>query len=158
MQKIKLAVVDDSQIFRTTIIHVLKLQNDFEIVIQAVNGIDLMSQLKEIIPHIILMDIHMPRMDGIEATTKVQQLYPEIKIIALSQYDHELNIVEMYVQGVRSFIGKDSGLDELYKAIRVVSDGGAYMTDLSFGIIQKYLSKAQIKLNSPNLNQEETSL
>ena len=141
MKKIKLAIAEDNEKFRNAIMRLIHLENDLQVVLQAENGKGLLEQLKTITPDIILMDIRMPEMDGIEASIRVKELYPNIKIIAFSQYDQEANIVEMNIHGVKSFIGKEDDPEELFKAIRIVNDGGVYMTDRSAKIVQSYLSK-----------------
>ena len=140
MKKIKLAIVDDHLELQEAITLLLNTQADFEIVLNAENGFDLLEKLEAILPDMILMDIKMPKMNGIEATDKVLEQYPEIKIIAFSLYDNEANIVDMYLHGVKSFVGKEDPIEELFKAIRTVYDGGAYMTDHSISIVQKHLS------------------
>ncbi|MCA6366414.1 MAG: response regulator transcription factor [Cytophagales bacterium] len=140
MTKIKLAIAEDHKQYRKAIVHALLLENNFEVVLLADNGVDLLEQLKNIVPDIILMDIRMPHMDGLKATDQVREQYPKIKIIALSQHYIESNIIKMYIQGVRSFVGKEDDLEELFKAIKVVYQGGAYMTERSFEIIQRNLT------------------
>jgi two-component system, NarL family, response regulator NreC len=140
MNKIRLAIADDNPRLHRVVELMIKTEKDFELALHAQDGIDLLEKLKTVKPDIILMDIRMPAMDGFEATNQVLQLYPEIKIIAFSQYDFEENIVDMYLLGVKSFIGKEDPPDELFKAIRTVHGGGAYMTDLSIKIVQKHLS------------------
>jgi DNA-binding NarL/FixJ family response regulator len=159
MKKIRLAIVDDYELFRNELTKLIHLENDLQVVLKAENGKRLLSQLKTIAPDIILMDIRMPEMDGIEATIHVKELYPKIKIIALSQYDQEANIVEMNRLGVKSFIGKTDDTDELLKAIRIVSSGGVYMTSRSAAIVQKYLHQPIAKKTCPvNVNDLELSL
>jgi two-component system NarL family response regulator len=140
MSKIKIAIADDNKQFRRAIKALFKTERDFEIILEADNGVHLLEQLKTEQPDIVLMDIRMPRMDGIEASKKVKEIYPNIKIITFSQYDYESNIVEMYAIGVKSFIGKGDSPDELFKAIRTVHTSGSYMTDLATGIIQRRLA------------------
>ncbi|MCX8490187.1 MAG: response regulator transcription factor, partial [Cyclobacteriaceae bacterium] len=120
MSKIKIAIADDNKQFRNTIKALFKTERDLEIVLEADNGVQLLDQLKTEQPEIILMDIRMPKMNGIEASKKVLELYPKIKIITYSQYDYESNIVQMYIVGVKSFIGKEDRPEELLKAIRTV--------------------------------------
>lgn len=139
MTKIKLAIVDDNEKFRKAIIGLLNLENDLKVVLEAENGIDLLEQLGTKIPDVVLIDIRMPVMDGIEATDKIKGLFPHLKIIAYSQYDMEENIIKMNVHGVKSFIGKEDDPEELFKAIRVVHDGGVYMTEKAAIIIQTHL-------------------
>lgn len=140
MTKIKLAIADDHEKFRKEIIRIIHLENDLEVILEAANGTDLLEQLKIKTPDVILMDIRMPFMDGIEATEKINELYPHLKIIAYSQYDQEENIIKMNIHGVKSFIGKEDEPEELFKAIRIVHDGGLYMTDNAALIIRHYLA------------------
>jgi DNA-binding NarL/FixJ family response regulator len=147
MNKIKLAIVDDSEKLRKAIIRLLNLENDFEVILEAENGHDLLEQLASKTPDVILLDIRMPVMDGIEATDKIKEYFPHLKIIAYSQYDKEENIIKMNIQGVKSFIGKEGEPQELFKAIRIVHDGGAYLTEKAAIIIQKHLSNFYEKID-----------
>lgn len=150
MPKIKLALAEDHKEFRKAIKRLIHLENDLEVILEADNGLHLLDQLKTKTPDIILMDIRMPKMDGIEATDRIKEQYPHIKIIAFSQYDQEENIIEMNIHGVKSFIGKDDEPEELLKAIRTVSDGGTYMTDKAASIVQSRLSSISRQGKSVN--------
>ena len=97
MQKIRLAVVDDHEKFRKAITRLIHFESDMEVVLQAENGEHLLELLKIKAVDLILMDIRMPKMDGFIASEKVKKLYPNIKIIAFSQYDLEANIIEMNI-------------------------------------------------------------
>ncbi len=156
--KIKLAIADDSEKVRNAITRLIHLESDFEIVLQASNGLKLLELLKKVTPDIILMDIRMPKMDGFEASEKIRELYPTIKIIAFSQYDFETNIIDMNIRGVKSFVGKEDPPEELFKAIRIVKDGGIYMTNNASNILQQYLCKIskqsenEIQISASDLN------
>jgi DNA-binding NarL/FixJ family response regulator len=140
MKKIKIGIAEDNKVSRKAIAKLIQTEDDLEVILQAEDGKQLLELLKTITPDIILMDIRMPEMDGIEASEKVKELYPSIKIIAFSLYDLEDLIIEMNIRGVKSFIGKEDDPEELFKAIRIVKDGGVYMTDRSAEIVQRYLS------------------
>lgn len=155
MTKIKIAIVDDNKQFRKAIKALFKTERDLEIMLEADNGINLLEQLEKEQPEIILMDIRMPKMDGIEASKKVKELYPKIKIITFSQYDYESNIIQMYIIGVKCFIGKSDSPDELIKAIRTVHTSGSYMTDLSSEIIQRHLAYQAKESNNIHLLDEQ---
>src|SRR6185369_9590412 len=86
-RKIKLAVVDDHQLFRKGIILLLNNFPGIQVAIEAEHGADLMEQLEKTIPDVILLDMKMPVMNGIEATELVKARYPDIKIIALTMYN-----------------------------------------------------------------------
>ena len=151
MNKIKIAIADDNKQFRKSIKFLFKTEHDFEIVCEADNGVQLLEQLKTNQPEIILMDIRMPKMGGIETSKKVIELYPQIKIVTFSQYDIESNIVQMYIIGVKSFIGKDDRPEELLKAIRTVYTSGSYMTDMATEIIKRNLAYKAKESNNIHL-------
>jgi DNA-binding NarL/FixJ family response regulator len=159
MTKIKIAIVDDNKQFRNAIKTLFKTERDSEIILEADNGARLLEQLETEQPEIILMDIRMPKMNGIETSKKVIELYPQIKIITFSQYDYESNIVQMYIIGVKSFIGKDDRPEELLKAIRTVYTSGSYMTDMATEIIQRHLTyKAKESNNIHLLDEHDKAL
>jgi two-component system nitrate/nitrite response regulator NarL len=141
MARIKLAIADDNEFFRSSLIQFLSSQDDIECVIAAENGLDLLERLKSVLPLIILMDLRMPIMDGIEAASHIRSEYPFIKVIALSQYDCEENIIKMYANGVRSFIQKDEPIEELLRAIRASHENGLYMTEKIMKVISRYLDR-----------------
>ena len=139
MTKIKLALVDDNESFRKALKRLLHLEPDFEVIAEAKDGMELLQKLELHNPDIIVMDIRMPIMDGIESTGKIREIYPHLKVIAYSQYDIEENIIKMNIQGVKSFIGKEDDPQELFQALRVVHRGNVYMTSRAAQIIQKHL-------------------
>ena len=158
MNKIKVAIADDDERLRKSLVLLLHTYADVNVMLQAYNGKDLIEQLQANKPDIILMDISMPEMGGVEATINVKKLYPEQKIIAYSLYNFEVNIIEMYSLGVKSFIGKDDKPDELVRAIRTVHSGGAYMTNYCAEIIQRNLSYSCPTGNSISLTEFELNL
>jgi DNA-binding NarL/FixJ family response regulator len=145
MKKIKLGIVDDYEPLRTSVSNTLNAQKDFEVILQASNGQELLDMLENSQPDIILLDIQMPVMGGIEASEKIKERFPKVIVIAFSQYASESNIIDMYINGVKSFIEKTEGISELLRAIRIVSDGGFYTTNQVAEIIQRnlYNRKAQ---------------
>jgi DNA-binding NarL/FixJ family response regulator len=155
MTKIKIAIADDNKQFKKAVKALFKTEQDIEIIIDADNGVHLLEQLKTEQPDVILMDIRMPKMNGIEASKKVLELYPKIKIITFSQYDYESNIVQMYIIGVKSFIGKEDRPEELLKAIHTVYTSGSYMTDMAAEIIQQNLAYKAKESNNIHLLESE---
>ena len=155
MSKIKIALADDNKQFRNSIKTLFKTEHDLEITLEADNGVQLLEQLKKERPEIILMDIRMPKMNGIDAAKRIIELYPQIKIITYSQYDYESNIVQMYIIGVKSFIGKDDRPEELLKAIRTVYTSGSYMTDMATEIIKRNLAYKAKESNNIHLFDNE---
>lgn len=157
IQKIRIGIADDCEQLRMAITRILNGEHDFEVTLQACSGLQLLEELSNNRPDIILMDFRMPEMNGIEASENLRKKFPDVHIIAYSQYDFESNIVEMYVRGVKSFIGKNDPLEELFKAIRIVYLGGVYMTERSMEIVKRHLSKVRLPM-TPDLNVFEKSL
>lgn len=141
MGKIKIAIAEDHEVSRRGLIKLLETENDFSICISVSNGKELIEHIQQKQrPDIILMDIRMPIMDGIEATSIIKQRFPEIKVIALTQFDIEQNLVKMNQLGVKCFFGK-SRVEELARAIKIVFEGGVYFPDEVGEILQRHLAK-----------------
>lgn len=121
-----LAIVDDHTIFREGLQFVLQQIPDIAISFDASNGVEFLEKLSSPIPDLVLMDISMPKMDGLKATTEALLLYPDLKIIALSSYGQEKYYQEMIQAGVWGFLQKSAGKDELHRAIKAVSNGNYY--------------------------------
>lgn len=154
MKKIKIAIVDDHQLFREGLAFIIQQQADFELLIDAKHGQDLLQQLEENLetPHIILMDIKMPVMDGMECTSKIKELYPTIKIISLSMYDQEDFVLHLLDIGVNGYLHKNSSTQEVCKAIRSTLEKDYYFDDFVSQIMLKGLKKK--KYFKPKIDQE----
>jgi DNA-binding NarL/FixJ family response regulator len=124
MRIIKIAVVDDHKLFREGLVSLLSKSNkQFKVIWEAFDGKNFLEKLKTESPDIVLMDISMPEMDGIEATITAIALYPEIRIIALSMYGEREYYLKMIQAGVKGFLRKDSDIDEVIKTITKVFEG-----------------------------------
>jgi two-component system, NarL family, response regulator NreC len=157
MPKIKVAIADDHEQFRNSIKMALAMEPAIEVILEAKNGRELIDQLPTYQPDIILMDIQMPVMDGIEATKAVMAAYPHLKIIALSLFDNELNIVKMNALGVKSFIAKEDAL-VLPKAINIVHEGGVFLPNEVAAKLQTYLSTTVAKTLPVDFTDAELTL
>lgn len=127
-QKIKVAIVDDHKMFREGIRYILSKTPSYEIVFEAQNGKECLEQLDQQTPDIILMDISMPVMDGVEATTLITKKNNEAKIIALSMFGDQDYYYKMIHAGVKGFVLKETGSEELEMAIAEVLDGNNYFS------------------------------
>ncbi len=129
MNSIKIGIADDHKLFRKGLISLLHSFYDLEIIWEASDGLDLMEKVKERMPDIALVDIKMPKMNGIEATYHLKQKYPDMKIIALSMFDDEGNIVDMVENGANGYLLKDSEPNDIYIAIKETHLKGSYYSD-----------------------------
>ncbi|GAB2789493.1 two-component system response regulator DegU [Rhabdobacter roseus] len=129
MPTLKLAIADDHELFRKGFISMLSNVPDFEFVLEAANGQELLDKMPGHQPDIVLMDLQMPVMDGMQATEVLFEQYPTIKVIVVSMYDEDRFIIHMLEKGVHGYLLKDTTPDEVEKAIRRVADEGFYYSD-----------------------------
>ena len=125
----KVFIVDDHQIFRNGLKDLLSEIKDIEVVGEASDGKDFLKKIKSNFPDIVLMDIKMPNMNGIEATKKAKELYPEIKILGLSMYDDYEYLDELIDAGAVGYMLKNIGKNELENAISSINSGSAFFCD-----------------------------
>ena len=116
-------MVDDHTMVRDGICSVLTLQNDIDVVGEAVDGQEAIDKTKELMPHIVLMDISMPVMSGLEATKRISKDMPQIRVLILTQYDSEENMFVAKEAGAQGFIPKRAASSELLSGIRAVAAG-----------------------------------
>jgi two-component system, NarL family, response regulator NreC len=128
MPKIKVLVADDHTIVRHGIYALLGLMSDIELVGEAVNGKEALEKVKKLMPDIVIMDVAMPVMDGLEATRRICKEFPRTKVIALTQYDDREFVFPVIEAGARGFISKTAASSELASAIRSVYRGDSYLS------------------------------
>ncbi|MCB2222310.1 MAG: response regulator transcription factor [Bacteroidetes bacterium] len=154
---INVLIADDHQILIDGIKTTLQDVKDIQIVAEAKDGYQVLKLLEEK-PEIdvILMDINMPKLDGLDATKQVHQRFPEVKVIALSQFSEKRFVKRMIKNGAMGYILKDSEKDILIKAIQTVHSGEKYFCDrLSFRLINQELKLEDTKSLFPKLTERE---
>lgn len=156
---IKIILVDDHKIVLDGLKALLSTADELEIIGEAQNGLILLHQLKTLEPDLILLDIGMPVMDGIEAATKVKKLYPNVKILILSTYADNLKIKKMLHIGVDGYILKDSDKGALLNAIKTVmfADQKYYDQRVTDVIMNSYQPKKTSNY-SPSLTKRELEI
>jgi DNA-binding NarL/FixJ family response regulator len=127
MSKIRVLVVDDHTIVREGIGSLLARFKDIEVVGQATDGKHSIAQVSALSPDVVLMDISMPEMNGLEATREIHKLAPDIRILVLTQHENKEYIIPMLQAGAAGYIFKRARATELSDAIRTVHLEGAYL-------------------------------
>ncbi len=127
-RKIQVALVDDHQLFRSGINFIIDDTEDIEVAFEASNGQEFLNFLKEFQPDLVLMDINMPVLDGVEATRRALEQFPDLKVLVLSMFGEVDYYNTMIDLGVKGFILKDIDNEELIDAIRKVYKGGSYFS------------------------------
>ncbi len=124
--KISVLVVDDHTMVRDGITAVLSLQKEVELVGEAVNGQDALDKVERFMPNVVLMDIVMPVLSGLEATKQISKVHPNCKVLILTQYDEEENMLVAKHAGAYGFIPKKAASSELLNGIRSVFQGNYF--------------------------------
>jgi DNA-binding NarL/FixJ family response regulator len=158
MGKIRIIIADDHQLFRNGLKILLDSFPEFEVTGEASNGEEFLKLLNNTEADIVLMDINMPEMDGIEATRKGLRICPGINIIALSMYGEEEYYYKMVDAGAKGFLLKDSDIAEVKEAIMTVNKGGSYFSqELLYHVIQK-IKHREHESKSANLSKREKEI
>ena len=146
---INIAIADDHTILRKGVAEILSKFDDFSVVMEAANGKDLVTKMTAatILPDVCIVDINMPEMNGYETATAIRATWPHIKILALSMYDTELNVIKMLRNGANGYVLKDSDPEELRTAISRVHKDGFYHSEIVTGRMLNILHDPNGKMN-----------
>ncbi|WP_438319020.1 response regulator transcription factor [Sporosarcina sp. FA9] len=123
----KIVIVDDHQLFREGVKRILDFEDSFEIVAEGDDGSDVMGLYELHKPDVVLMDINMPRMNGVDATETLIQEYPDAKVIILSIHDDESYVSHALKTGALGYMLKEMDAEAIIQAIKVVAAGGSYL-------------------------------
>jgi two-component system NarL family response regulator len=123
MTKIRILIADDHRVVREGLVAILKSRSDMDVVGEAINGFEVIEKTKALKPDVILMDISMPQMNGVEATRAVRKISPEIGIVVLTMHDDDATIFELVRTGVHGYLLKDADSSEIVKAIQSIYKG-----------------------------------
>lgn len=153
MPLIHLMLVDDHQVVRTGLKSFLETQPGFKVVAEASTGREAIDLAMQVRPDIILMDISMPDMDGLEATRQLKQLWPGCIVLALTVHDNKYYFMEMLAAGAAGYLTKQAASDELVQAINTVAQGNVYLQPaLARWLIEDYQRLAAEKPHDPELD------
>lgn len=155
MRKIKLLLADDEELFRKGISFLLQRQENIEIIFEASNGNEVIDYLKknDTHPDVILMDLKMPLLNGVEATKLISQDFPDVKIVALTSYNTKSFIANMIEIGATSYLVKNSTPEEMITTINEVIEKGFYYNEEVLKVIQEDLVTSS---RNKNLFEEAT--
>lgn len=141
---IKVLIADDQALIRESLQIVLSAHQDIEVVGTVGDGLEVLDFLKSNRPHVILMDIRMPNLDGVLCTKQVKELYPDIKIIILTTFDDDDFIFSALKHGASGYMLKGVSTEELYQAIVTVNSGGAMINpDIATKVFKLFSRMAQ---------------
>ncbi|UII55628.1 response regulator transcription factor [Cytobacillus spongiae] len=123
----KIVIIDDHQLFREGVKRILDFERSFDVVAEGDDGTEVVELVEKYQPDVIIMDINMPKTNGVEATAQLIQKYPESKVIILSIHDDENYVTHALKTGASGYLLKEMDADALIEAVKVVADGGSYL-------------------------------
>ena len=123
MNKIRVLIADDHQVVREGLSAILKTKEDVEVVGVAKDGVEAVEKARQLLPDVVLMDISMPRMNGVEATREIRRENPHIGVVVLTMYAEEEYIFDLVKAGATGYLLKDADSAQIVKAIRAISEG-----------------------------------
>ena len=127
MTPIRILIADDHTVLRTGLVALLDAESDIAIVGQAADGVECVERAVELEPEVILMDINMPRANGLEALTQIRQLCPDTRVLVLTMHDDLGYLRQVLASGGAGYVLKQAAADEVRAAIRAVHDGGVFI-------------------------------
>lgn len=127
MTMTKIVIIDDHQLFREGVKRILDFEDSFDVIAEGDDGSDALNLYEQYAPEVILMDINMPRKNGVEATGELMAKYPEAKVIMLSIHDDESYVTHALKTGALGYMLKEMDADAIVQAIKVVAAGGSYL-------------------------------
>ena len=141
-RKIRILIADDHTLVRAGLAAFLKISDDFEIVGEAADGVEVIETARKLKPDVILMDIAMPKLGGLEATLEIKKMNPDIKILVLTQYEDTLYVRRFLKAGVSGYILKKAVTTDLITAIHAVAAGGMYLyPSVASSVVEGYLGE-----------------
>jgi DNA-binding NarL/FixJ family response regulator len=123
MEKIGILIVDDHAVVRDGLAAMLARQGDFSVVGEAENGLEAVEKAATLQPDVVLMDLRMPELDGVESMRRIQASQPDVRFLVLTTYDTDEYIFDAIEAGAKGYLLKDASRNELFEAIRVVNRG-----------------------------------
>ncbi|WP_026567730.1 response regulator [Bacillus sp. UNC41MFS5] len=123
----KIVIIDDHQLFREGVKRILEFEKSFQVVAEGNDGCEALSLVEEFHPDVVIMDINMPQVNGVEATRELVDKYPDTKIIILSIHDDENYVTHALQTGAIGYLLKEMDADALIEAVKVVAEGGSYL-------------------------------
>lgn len=140
LDMIRILIADDHPVVRDGLISMLGTQEDFEVVSEAANGEELVNKAVSFTPDVILLDLEMPEMDGVEALKQLRKKCPGVNAIVFTAFDTDERIVGALQAGAKGYLLKGAPREELFQAIRVVSQGGSLLQPLVASKLIQHMS------------------
>ena len=144
---LKILIVDDQKIMRDSLRNLIEKQSGFELVAEAENGLHAVEQTRKFKPDVILMDIHMPGISGVEATRRIVEEFPIIKVVALSLHSSFQYVVGAINAGASGYLLKESAFEDLARSIHTVAADRLYLSPQTRELVARECDKEGMSKN-----------
>lgn len=156
---IKVLLVEDHEIVRQGLKALLSSDPDIAVIDEAANGAEAVYKLKTLQPDLVVMDMNMPVMNGLECTKLVKNLYPKLKVLVLSMHDHENYLSDMIEAGAWGYMLKNSSKEELVFAIKKIAGGGIYVApEFTLNLLARHKSSNTLQAENINIDLTEREI
>ena len=143
MNTVRILIAEDHTIVRKGLCSILKNEKDIDVIGEAENGKEAIKKVEELTPDVVVMDISMPLLNGLEATRQIKKRFPEVKVLILTVHSNEEYILEILKAGASGYLVKKAAPEELVAAIHAVSRGNSFLSpSVSKSVIKKFLQVA----------------
>lgn len=157
MGEIRVLLVDDHRILREGLRSLLERQPDIKVVGEAGDGLEAIHKVASLEPDVVVMDVAMPGMDGLQATTRIKEEYPQARVLVLTQYDEEQFILPLLRAGASGYVLKQAGRREVLQAIREVAEEGVFLPPQAARQVLRAVQEPQEE-PEPRLTPRETEV
>ena len=143
MDKVKILIVDDHRVVIEGIKSALQAHPEFEVVGEAVDGIQATDFAKTLAPDIVIMDISMPNLGSIDATKKIKKFNPEIRIVIYTMYSDKEFVIDLFKAGISAYVLKDDPLSDLILALKAVKGDGTYFSTMAPTVLLRHIEEME---------------
>lgn len=145
MEKTKILIVDDHRVVIEGIKSSLQEHPEFEVVGEAVDGLQAVEFVKTLKPDIVIMDVSMPNLNGIDATRQINKFSPETRIVIYTMYSDKELVIDLFKEGISAYVLKDDPLADLILALKAVKGGGTYFSTMAPTILVRHMEELEEK-------------
>ncbi|RDI96589.1 DNA-binding response regulator [Meiothermus sp. QL-1] len=128
MNRIRILLADDHPVVRAGLLGLLSSQPDFEVVGEAADGQEVLEAVERLAPRVVLMDLRMPRLDGVSAIRQIRARFPQVEVLVLTTYDTDRDILRAIEAGATGYLLKDVPREELFRAVRLCARGESVLS------------------------------